>query len=98
MIDKGKIYQEYKNHLIKKGSNRFSIKYFPSDKLIKEKGLSNKKYKVAIVNGGQPSVSLIGKTIVDEHRHIDFCLLYHQDWNNKRNMVSLRRASPIMDG
>lgn len=91
-ITKGQIYNEYKEHLIKYNSRRHSIVKFPSKKFTiygnPVLGYTG-KYKVAVINGGCPSTSLVGKYIV-ENFDCDFCLIWSYNIKNKKYVISLR--------
>jgi oligoribonuclease NrnB/cAMP/cGMP phosphodiesterase (DHH superfamily) len=100
MIERGKVYDEYKSFLIKKQSHQITTRFFPSIKIIdyvnknyKDKhNLKEGMYKVSIVDGGCPSTSLLGKYIA-ENTDCDFCLLYHYNMNKKIYIISLRSKS-----
>ena len=51
------------------------MKVFPSNKIKLDFKLKEKKYNIAVINNSCPSVSLVGKNIVD-NVNCDFCLLY----------------------
>jgi len=92
MVNNGKAYNKYKSYLIDRFSKHYSIMRFPSDKVLKAKpdmdvGLGT--YTVAVINNNCPSVSLLGKKIVDSS-DVDFCFLYHYDVERKKYIVSLR--------
>ena len=76
MIKKGKSYNEYKNHLIKRHSKKHVIKKF-------------NKYNVAVINGGCPSVSLLGKYIVN-NIECDFCMIWNYNMKQKKYIISMR--------
>jgi len=92
IISKAKIYEEYKTHLIKLNARRYTIKKFPSkDFSIKtSKDLSKiGKYKVAVIGNGCPSVSLVGKYVMD-NVNCDFCMIWAYRLDTKEYIVSLR--------
>jgi uncharacterized protein len=90
MINNGKIYNEYKNHLINKHSKRYDMKIFPSKKIQSDYRLGNKKFNIAVINNYCPSTSLVGKKIVDNVK-CDFCLLY--TFNLKKNIIIISLRS-----
>jgi len=92
LIKKGKIIMQYKNHLIGKYSKKYSIKYFPSKMVANiDKKILNKigQYKVAVINSRCPTLSLLGKKIVDTV-DCDFVLLWIYIIDKKEYHVSLR--------
>jgi oligoribonuclease NrnB/cAMP/cGMP phosphodiesterase (DHH superfamily) len=78
LIERGRIYNEYKEHLITRYSNKYSVMKFSSRTVInKYKQFNNVgQYTVAITNTGCPSVSLVGKRIMENNDKIDFCILW----------------------
>ena len=94
MLNKGQIYNEYKQYLINKNSKRFVMKIFPSDKIKLDFKLGDKKYNIAVINNSCPSTSLVGKNIVD-NVNCDFCLLY--SINLKKNMIIISLRSKNTD-
>jgi uncharacterized protein len=96
MIEKGKIYEEYKKYLIKKQASQANIRYFPSKTIINDINdkhiLTEGMYKIAILNGGCPSTSLVGKYIA-ENIECDFCMLYTYNIHKKIYIISLRSKS-----
>ena len=105
-IETGKIYGEYKTHLINKFSKKYSLMKFPSKRLahkFPKLGIPA-KYIVAVINGGCPHTSMLGKKIVDTV-DCDFCFLWNYDVKRKHFIVSLRsnktdvgRIAKIMGG
>nr|QBK88507.1 MAG: uncharacterized protein LCMiAC01_01840 [Mimivirus LCMiAC01] len=94
LIEVGKIYQEHNNYLIDINSKKYSIMHFPSKKIadINNDTLNDiGEYKVAVVNGGCPTVSLLGKRIV-ETVDVDFCLIWNYIIRAKKYVVSLRSS------
>jgi oligoribonuclease NrnB/cAMP/cGMP phosphodiesterase (DHH superfamily) len=96
LVERGKVYNEYKNYLIDKSANKYSIKSFPSKKIINKfnsKGTTSKykigQYKVAVVNGACPSTSLVGKKIV-ENVDCDFAMLWNYIAGRNKYVISLR--------
>jgi uncharacterized protein len=94
MLKKGKIYNEYKQYLINKNSKKFDMKVFPSNKIKLDFKLEEKKYNIAVINNSCPSVSLVGKNIVD-NVNCDFCLLY--SFNLKKDIVIISLRSKDTD-
>lgn len=93
MIERGKVYEEYKKYLIIKQAKQVTVKYFPSNKALKhineKHNMTVGMYKVGIISGGCPSTSLVGKYIA-ENTDCDFCLLYNYNMNKKLYIISLR--------
>lgn len=95
LIDRGKVYNEYKQYLIEK--NKPVFKRFPSKKYVDKKNkLLNKegRYLVAVVPYGCPSPSLVGKYMMDT-TEADFCVLWRYDI--KKNMYILSFRSRDVD-
>lgn len=91
-VEKGRIYNEYKEYLIKRSSKKYSIMNFPSKFIVnmKKKNLNKiNQYKVAVVNDSCPSVSLLGKRIV-ETADVDFCMIWSYHLDKKKYVVSMR--------
>lgn len=88
MVENGKIYNEYKQYLIDENSKKYSIMKFPSKKISKKYKIKG-KYKVAVINCGCPSVSLVGKQIV-ETVDCDFAIIWNYKVKDERYIVSLR--------
>jgi len=91
LIERGHVYNEYKNHLIKQNYKKYNILKFPSNKIIRKfKDLAQfKPFNVAVINSNCPSTSLLGKYIV-ENVECDFCLLWNYSIKNSRYVISLR--------
>ena len=92
IISRAKIYEEYKTHLIKLNARRHTIRNFPSkDFVVKGNQMLSKegKYKVAVIGGGCPSVSLVGRYIMD-NVDCDFCMIWAYKLESKEYVVSLR--------
>lgn len=96
LINKGEIYNKYKNYLILKNSKQATVMPFPSEELLKLYESNNKnnhmipyKYQVAVINGGCPSASLLGKYVA-ENIKCDFCFIYHHDIRRNKYVISLR--------
>ena len=92
IIARGSIYNEYKTHLIEYNANRHTIVQFPSKKFTnKNSSVLNKigQYKVAVINNGCPSASLIGKYIV-ENFVCDFCIIWNYNVKKKKYIISMR--------
>lgn len=90
LIEKGRIYNEYKKYII--NNTKPIFKYFPSNKFVNKKNsIINKKgkYKVAVVMYGCPDISIVGKTIM-EKTNVDFCLIWRYNIKNKLYTISLR--------
>lgn len=91
LIKKGYNYEIYKNYLLEKYSNKYKIFQFPSKKVLEV----NKnftilgQFKVAVINGGCPSVSLLGKKIAEES-DCDFVLIWNYQIDKKKYVISLR--------
>jgi len=93
LVERGRVYDEYKLYLIKKSSKNYSIKNFPSEKIIdKFKGVKVGEYTVAVTNVTCPSTSLVGKHIA-ENVECDFVLLYNYVMDKKKYVISLRSIS-----
>lgn len=97
MIDKGTLYNEYKDFLIKKSSKKYVLKGFPSN-VFKKKAMKDiqDKYIVAVISNTCPSSSLVGKEIANTV-DCDFVMLYNYNLNKKRYVVSLRSAKDKTD-
>ena len=92
LVKRGKIIMQYKNHLMDKYSKKYSIKYFPSKMVADiDKTTLNKirEYKVAVINSRCPTLSLLGKKIVDTV-DCDFVILWIYIIDKKEYHVSLR--------
>lgn len=92
MIKEGYNYQEYDNYLALKNSKKTSIMYFPSELVttINNRMLNNVgQYKIAIINGGCPSVSSVGKKIM-ETVNCDFCVVWNYIITKQKYVISLR--------
>lgn len=89
LINKGKVFEEYKKYLIKKVAKDHTVLTFPSQVIRNRFGFDQTNYQVAVINGGTPSTSLVGKFVVDNYP-VDFCFLYRYDIAKKRYYVSLR--------
>ena len=93
MIERGKVYEEYKFHLIKKQAGQATIRKFPSSKVLEYIKDSNDlkvgMYKVGIISGGCPSTSLVGKYVA-ENVDCDFCLVYNYNMKKQLYIISLR--------
>lgn len=91
LIERGKVYNEYKEYLIKRYSKKYTLMHFPSKKILNKLKLNLKEgqYKVAVVNSSCPSVSLLGKYIVDTV-DCDFCILWNYSINKKIFIIALR--------
>lgn len=90
MIAEGRIFNKYKEHLIQQKAGRYQLLKFPSNEIRSiYPGLPNRKFRVGVLNGGSPSVSLVGKYVVD-HFPVDFCMIYRLDISHRKWIVSLR--------
>lgn len=96
LISKGKVYMEYRNHLLDINSHRFSLEYFPSNQLYNDFSTEFMKpgqYKVALYCGsGCPSGSDVGKRIV-ETVDCDFAIMWVYNMDKKEYVLSFRSAS-----
>jgi len=88
LIEKGRLYNEYKTHLIHKYSKNYTLKKFPNKKY-SNKHLQEGKHTVAVVQCGCPSVSMLGKYIV-ENIKCDFCIIWNYNIRKNKYTVSLR--------
>lgn len=89
LISSGKKYNDYKQFLTAQNGKKYDMVYFPSDFMIKKLSLDKKKHRVAVVNGGSPSVSLLGKYIV-ETTDCDYCLIWRYDLKTLNYVLSFR--------
>lgn len=93
LINKGKIYEEYKNFLVDLNAKRYSLQGFPGRRLYEEHPdffMGEGQYRVAVYNGnGCPNVSLLGKKLVDK-LDCDFAFLWTYHMDKKEYIVSLR--------
>ena len=92
LIEEGKTYIKYKDYLTNKFAKRYSVLKFPSKTITKiNRSVLNKvgQYKVAVVNGGCPDNSMLGKRIVDTVDS-DFCMIWNYVIDKSRYVVSLR--------
>ena len=91
IVQKGSVYNEYKTHLIEYNANKHSIMRFPSKRFTKKNTALGEtgQYKVAVINNGCPSVSLIGKYIVENY-DCDFCMIWNYNILKKKYVCSLR--------
>ncbi len=91
LIDSGKKYEVYKNFLINRQSTRYSLMYFPSQKVVDlhPGKFTVGQYSVAVTNSHCPSVSLLGKKIA-ETADVDFVILWNYIVDKKKYIVSLR--------
>lgn len=92
LIKKGRIYDEYKSHLIKQNAKKFTIEGFPSKQLLQDFPHFFKKegqYKVAVLNTTCPNGSQLGKKIM-ETVNCDFAFLWTYHLDKKEYIVSLR--------
>lgn len=92
LIESGKKYEIYKNYLINKIANKYSIGKFPSEKIFNMFPNNFDKigqYSVAIINSHCPSVSLLGKKIA-ENTNVGFVVLWNYIIEKKKYIISLR--------
>ena len=93
IIQKGKIYNEYKNHLVGENSTRVSFVYFPSEDIYKDfSNYFNKpgQYKVAIYCGSAcPNASDIAKKIFETNK-CDFFISWIYNFDKKEYVITLR--------
>jgi len=97
IIKYGNYFEEYKIFLLEQNSKRYSLEYFPSEKILNEniflKDLINKvgKYKVAVFNGGCPNTSALGSYLMENNiDKYDFVWIWTLNLNKKEIVVSLR--------
>jgi len=97
IIKHGSYFEEYKTHLLKQNSKRYSIEYFPSEKILENniylKETIDKigKYKVAVFNGGCPNVSALGLYLMENNLdNYDFVWIWTLNLEKKEIIVSLR--------
>lgn len=95
LVEKGKIYQEYRLRMFERVSNKISVIDFPNKRIIKYFTDQNLKvkmnpsmYKVAVFNGGT-DISGLGKYIVEKYQ-CDFCLFFTYNIINTKYIVSMR--------
>ena len=93
-VDTGVKYNEYKNHLIKYNSKQNIIRQFPGPKF---KHISTKKYNVAVLNNKCPSLSLLGKYVVNNVK-CDFALLWSYNMKAKKYIIGLRSNKADISG
>lgn len=95
LINKGKIYYEYIDHLLKMNSKRYSMEKFPSEKLYEDYSERFKKpaqYKVAVVCGsGCPSTSMLGLKIMETVK-CDFVIIWTLHMDKKEYILSFRSS------
>ena len=89
LIEEGTYYLRYKNFLINKFAKKYSLLWFPSKMIAKKHKMKPKKYRVAVINGGCPNVSLLGRHIVNSV-DCDFCIIYVYIVDKQKYNVSLR--------
>ena len=92
LIQRGKIYYEYKNHLIKDTIKKKTVKFFPSKLFLDKNNEYFKtvgKYKVAILNGGCPHGSVVARELLKKNE-FDFCLIWTLNLYNNIYICSLR--------
>lgn len=93
LIQKGKIYNEYKKYLTDENSNRVSFKRFPSEQLYKDYSNFFDKagqYKVAVYCGlACPNASDIAKKIF-ENNSCDFFMSWVYNFDKMEYVITLR--------
>lgn len=109
LISKSKYYKKYIDFLLKSNSEKYSMQLFPSNKIYEEFSEYFKKpgeFKVAVVCGGCPSVSLLGNYMM--HRiNCDFVLFwtlrldtkdYILQFRSKKNGVDVGQIAKLFGG
>lgn len=93
IIEKGKIYNEYKNYLVNENSNRISFARFPSEQIYKEYSNYFHKpgqYKVAIYCGSAcPNATDIAKKVF-ENSQCDFFISWVYNFDKMEYVLTLR--------
>ena len=93
LIEKGKIYNEYRKHLIEENSTRVSFKRFPSEQIYKEYSNFFDKpgqYKIAIYCGsGCPNATDLAKKIF-ENNNCDFFISWVLNFDKMEYILTLR--------
>jgi uncharacterized protein len=87
LVESGEKYEIYKNYLIDRYSNKYSLMSFPGKKIAHM--FPDVKYKVAVTSALCPSVSLLGKKIAQDPE-VDFVMLWNYILDRKKFVVSLR--------
>jgi uncharacterized protein len=85
-IKMGKIYNEYKQHIIKKIARQHQVKTFPGKKF---KKIIKGKYTVAVLNNTCISATPVGKYVIDNY-NVDFCMIWTIDKKNNKYIISFR--------
>lgn len=92
LLLRGQSYNRYRNVLVNKNASRYTLLRFPSQTIVNRNLPSLKRvgqYKVAVLNVACPSITLIGKRIL-ETVDCDFVLVWSYMINRKKYVVSLR--------
>ena len=93
LIEKGKIYNEYRKHLIEENSTRVSFKRFPSEQIYKEYSNFFDKpgqYKIALYCGsGCPNATDLAKKIF-ENNNCDFFISWVLNFDKMEYILTLR--------
>ncbi len=93
----GQKYIVYKKYLIKRNSKHYVLKKFPSQKILDTLDTNDiitsvGQYTVAVTSNACPSVTLIGKQIVEDV-DCDFVMIWNRRLDKKYTIVSLRSNS-----
>jgi oligoribonuclease NrnB/cAMP/cGMP phosphodiesterase (DHH superfamily) len=93
IIKRGRIYNEYKNHLTRQNSKRYTLEMFPSNKIYSDFTSAFMKpgqYKVVVFCGsGCPSTTSLGKEIMDTV-DCDFVIMWSLHLDKKEYVLAFR--------
>lgn len=93
LIDKGDIYREYIDHLLHVNSKKYSLEYFPSEKVYNDYSDFFKKpleYKVAVFCGnGCPNTSQLGLRMC-QTIECDFAIMWTLHMDRKEYVLAFR--------
>jgi oligoribonuclease NrnB/cAMP/cGMP phosphodiesterase (DHH superfamily) len=95
LVEKGKIYSEYKNHLIDTFYKRYSMASFPSEQIFREFPNFFEKigqYKVAVLNNTCPQISLLGVKVL-EKINCDFVIMWTYNLDRQDYVLAFRSRS-----
>ena len=92
LIKLGIKYSEYQEFLMDANSRRYSLESFPSDRVYHDFPGSFERpgqYRVAVVNGGCPDASLLGKRMAEEV-DCDFVIIWTLNLDKKEYVLQFR--------
>lgn len=95
LIKLGNKYSDYEKYLLDINAKRYTLELFPSEQVFHDYEDFFEKpgqYRVAVINGACPSVSLLGKKIVNEI-DCDFCMIWNFHLDKKEFLISFRSKS-----